>query len=158
LAGVPQRVGYATDGRWWMLTNAVTPAAGRRHQMHYYLDLVRVMAASAIQPSIENQATLEERNGARDLLPREGVSEGAPFVVLNAGAAYGAAKRWHEDRFAGVADILANELGLHVALIGSGAEMSIADAIRTRMKTRTAVLNGKTSLEILIGVLAESSL
>ncbi len=74
------------------------------------------------------------------------------------GAAYGSAKRWHEDRFADVADILADELKLRVALIGSEAERTIAEEIRSRMKSTAAVLNGKTSLETLIGVLAESSL
>src|SRR5438093_8373465 len=40
LGGVPQRIGYATDGRRWMLTDAVT-VSEPRHQMQYYLDLVK---------------------------------------------------------------------------------------------------------------------
>src|SRR6266566_5404045 len=39
LAGVPQRVGYATEGRQWMLTNAIAPDGGAQHQVHYYLEL-----------------------------------------------------------------------------------------------------------------------
>lgn len=158
LGGVPRRVGYATDGRRWMLTDSAPPADGSRHQVYHYLDLVRVLSAGADRPSIEIQATTEERSDARKLLSAEGIANGAPFLVLNPGAAYGSAKRWHEDRFADVADILARELGLRVALIGSQAERPIAEQIRDRMKGATAVLNGKTSLETLIGVLAESSL
>src|SRR5438094_4152269 len=40
LGGVPQRIGYATDGRRWMLTDAVT-VSEPRHQMQYYLHLVK---------------------------------------------------------------------------------------------------------------------
>ncbi len=158
LGGVPRRVGYATDGRRWMLTSSVTPGNEFQHQVHYYLDLVKTLAAGTDRPSIEIQATADERQDARKLLAAEGLPNGTPFLVLNPGAAYGSAKRWHEDRFAEVADTMARELGLHVALIGSQAERLIAEQIRDRMKATTAVLSGKTSLETLIGVLAESSL
>src|SRR5207253_7142538 len=65
LGGVPQRVGYATDGRRWMLTNAVAIAPQSRHQVHYYLDLVKALAATADRPSIEIEATSDERSTAR---------------------------------------------------------------------------------------------
>src|SRR5436853_2706931 len=55
--GVPQRIGYATDGRQWMLTNSVRPGDPSRHQVHYYLDLARMLSASTNEPSIEIQAT-----------------------------------------------------------------------------------------------------
>lgn len=158
LGAVPRRIGYATDGRRWMLTESVRSTDPSRHQVQYYLDLVKAVSAISGLPSIEIRATAEERANARTLLSGEGIPAGAPFFVLNAGAAYGSAKRWHEDRFATVADILAREAGMHVALIGSESERPIAETIRGQMKTKAAVLNGKTSLETLIGVLAESSL
>ena len=158
LGRVPRRIGYATDGRRWMLTNSVTPDHGSQHQMDYYLNLVKMLNANTDCPSLEIQASPEERADARKLLRAEGIAAGARYLVLNPGAAYGSAKRWHEDRFAVVADTLAGELGLDVALIGSEAERAIAEQIQDRMKTKAAVLSGKTSLETLIGVLAESSL
>jgi len=126
--------------------------------VHYYLDLAKVLSAVMEQPSIQIDATSEERSDARKLLSAEGIANGSPFLVLNPGAAYGSAKRWPEDRFAGVADALARQLQLGVALIGSAAEAAIASQVRDAMKTPAAVLSGKTSLEALIGVLAESSL
>jgi heptosyltransferase-2 len=158
LGGVPRRIGYATDARRWMLTDSITPSEIARHQVQYYFDLVKVLAANPERQSIEIGATSEERAGARRLLKAEGIPDGAPFLVLNPGAAYGSAKRWYEDRFADVADNLARGLGLHVALIGSATEGNVAEQIRDRMKTTAAVLSGKTSLETLVGVLAESSL
>jgi heptosyltransferase II len=155
---VPQRIGYATDGRRWMLTSSMKPASETRHQVDYYLDLVKMVAAGSAPPSIEISATGEERTEARRLLETEGIPAGSPFLVLNPGAAYGSAKRWYSDRFARVANTLSSELRLCVALIGSEAERSIAVEVAAQITGRTAVLNGKTSLETLIGVLSESSL
>jgi lipopolysaccharide heptosyltransferase II len=158
LGGIPRRIGYATDARRWMLTNAIAPRRGRQHQVQYYLELVKSLSASVDVPSIEVHATVEERRGARTLLNAEGIPCDRRFMVLNPGAAYGSAKRWHVDRFADVADTLAHELQLQVALIGSESEQPIAEQIRSRMKSPAAILTGRTSLETLIGVLAESSL
>ena len=155
---VRQRIGYATDGRSWMLTSAVETAAEQRHQIYYYLDLAKTLSATADSPSIEIEATAPERTSARQLLAEEGIGRSARFLVLNPGAAYGSAKRWHQNRFADVADHLASDLGLKVAIIGSESEREIADRVRAQMRVGTALLNGRTSLETLIGVLAESSL
>jgi heptosyltransferase-2 len=158
MGGVPRRVGYATDGRRCMLTTAVTRVPEPRHQIDYYLDLAKALAAVTDRPSINIEATVSERDSARELLAAEGIPRTAPFLVLNPGAAYGSAKRWRQDRFANVADNLASELRLYVAIIGSESERVIADQVCERMATRTSILNGKTSLGTLIGVLAESSL
>jgi len=158
LGGIPQRIGYATDGRRWMLTKSLVPADKLQHQVRYYFELVKVLSAATDPPSIEIQATTDERSSARRLLAAEGIPMDAPFLVLNPGAAYGSAKRWHEHRFASVADTLALELGLQVALIGSEKERVVAEKIREQMTSGVALLSGKTSLETLIGVLAESSL
>ncbi|HEY2383864.1 MAG TPA: lipopolysaccharide heptosyltransferase II [Terriglobia bacterium] len=156
--GVRQRVGYATDARRWMLTTSMKPVAEVRHQTHYYLDLVKTVTPGAVQPSIEIRATAAEREAARRLLASEGIAAGSPFLVLNPGAAYGAAKRWYADRFASVANALSGELKLSVVLIGSESERGIAEEVAGQITGRTAILNGKTSLETLIGVLSESSL
>jgi heptosyltransferase-2 len=158
LSGVPNRIGYATDGRGWMLTKSITPAGDGRHQVDYYLDLVKTISSGTTRPSIEIEATAEERATARALLEDRGIPSGTAFLVLNPGAAYGSAKRWHEDRFARTAGILAEELDLRIALIGSEAERSVAEQIASQIRRKTAVLNGMTSLETLIGVLAEASL
>jgi heptosyltransferase-2 len=158
LGRVPKRVGYATDGRRWLLTNRLTPARLKRHQVHYYLDLAAALSANVARPSIEITASEEERAQAAKLLASEGIPSDRRFLVLNPGAAYGSAKRWGEDGFAAAGDALAAELDIDVAIIGSETERSIAEAIQKKMRSRVAVLNGRTSLETLIGVVASASL
>ena len=79
-------------------------------------------------------------------------------MILSPGAAFGAAKRWGDRQFAEAADRLANEFRLSVVIIGSEGERSISESIRSYMNSPAVVLNGKTSMETLIGLIAESSL
>ena len=158
LGRVPNRLGYATDGRRMLLTDAIPPNRTVRHQVEYYLDLVREIDATVERPSIEISATLEERREARQLLARQGIDDGERFVVLNPGAAYGSAKRWGLERFAEVGSRLDKEFGLRVAIVGSAPELPAAQQIQTLMTAKVAILSGKTSLETLVGVIAESSL
>ncbi len=154
---VPLRFGYATDGRSLLLTNAIA-RTDSGHQVHYYLDLVKNLCRPDKDPSIEIDATAQERADARRLLAEHGIQRQDRFLVLNPGAAYGSAKRWDGLRFAEAGDRFAEEFGLAVAIIGSASEMPAAERVRTHMKSPAAILSGKTTLETLMGVLAECSL
>jgi heptosyltransferase-2 len=158
LGRVPRRIGYAGDGRSWMLTDLVWPPAREQHQVHYYLNLARVLSAPIQAPSISIEASADERAAARKLLTSSGVPAGSSFAVLNPGAAFGSAKRWSEVRFAELADLLAAQLGFRIVVVGSEAERPIAERIRESTKCGTVVLNGMTNLETLIGILSESAL
>jgi len=158
LGRVPMRVGYATDGRSLLLTKAVRPGDEPCHQIYYYLDLIKSFSPDIRKPSIEIRATPEEQEEARELLESEGIGRNESFLVLNPGAAYGSAKRWHQERFAETGDRLARLLGLRVVIIGSPLEAGVAAEVQARMKSPVAVLNGKTRLEALVGLLSESSL
>jgi len=157
LGRVPQRVGYGTDGRRWLLTNALRPSRAKRHQVHYYLDLARALSADVDKPSISIAATEEEQLQASRLLASEGIVPSRHYLILNPGAAYGSAKRWGEEGFADAGDTLAAEFDLDVAIVGSEGERSIGESIQKRMRSRVAVLSGRTSLETLIGVISGSS-
>jgi heptosyltransferase-2 len=161
LARVPQRIGYARDGRSWMLTDSIWPSTEERHQVHYYLELAKRISAPVENPSIAIKATIAEKQSAREVLKEAGVPERARYIVLNPGAAYGSAKRWSADRFAETAGILARDYGFRVVIIGSETERPIAEHIQSsgfRETCPPAILNGKTTLECLIGVLSECSL
>ena len=156
--GIPERVGYRTDGRSLLLTRSVRPSPARQHQCSYYLRLV----AEAFGPSAEPELRIKPRRTRRPTpggcwnsraSRRPGVFWSSTLVLPSGGA-----KRWREDRFAEVADRLADELDLSVAIIGSESERTIGERVRDRMKSGAALLSGLTSLETLVGILAEASL
>jgi heptosyltransferase-2 len=155
---VPRRLGYATDGRRLLLTDALRASKEKQHLADYYRGLARSLSPGAEQSTETILAAPHDREQARRLLSSAGIERSTPFLVINPGAAYGSAKRWFPERFAAVADTLSAERDLAVVIIGSETERSIAEEVRGRMHQRAAVMNGKTSLETLLGLIAESSL
>ncbi len=164
LAGIPSRAGYATDGRSLLLSHSARPRIKKlgRHQIYYYLDLLFQSGISPVdylnevdfQPDIHLRPTGPGGRGAEILLKEGGSDPGKPFVILNPGAFFGAAKRWFTDRYAALADRLIEEEGVEVAIVGSAGEIAIADEIRQHMRHSPRILTGKTDLPALMGLLS----
>jgi heptosyltransferase II len=133
LARIPERIGYARDGRRWLLTRAIPrPAPGDipRHERFYYLELLR--RAGLIEHFPESSAIrLEGIPAAREAgatrLRELGV-DGA-VIGVSPGAAYGNAKRWLPERFAEAARAVAAAMGATVLVFGSAAERELCEAV-----------------------------
>ncbi len=153
LARVPQRWGYATDGRGVLLTRgARIPAAVRgRSQVYYYRAL---LAGLGLRVSASPDASLscpeEWRDRGAGLLGDEATT----WIGLNPGAFYGTAKRWLPERYAALGDLLRRETGAGIAIVGGAAERALGERIAEGMATPPRVLCGETSLPELTGVLA----
>ncbi|MBI3003759.1 MAG: lipopolysaccharide heptosyltransferase II, partial [candidate division NC10 bacterium] len=159
LARVPERVGFATQGRSPLLTRAVPvpPALKRCHEVEYYLELVRALGYEGESGEPVLVVTPEEQEGADRLLGEAGCDAAAPFVVLNPGAVYGTAKRWPAERFGALADrLLAG--GLRPVLVGAPSDAPAAAEVRAASTHPEEVvdLTGRTDLKTLAGVLARA--
>jgi heptosyltransferase-2 len=155
LARIPERWGYATEGRGPLLTRrARVPAAVRgRSQVYYYRAM---LAALGLRVCAEPDASLRAPahwSEAADRLLGPG-----RWIGLNPGAAYGAAKRWPAARFAAAGDVLARRTGAQVAVLGSASERGLADEVAAAMRHPARVLAGETRLSELVGVLARLEL
>jgi heptosyltransferase II len=154
-ARVPERWGYATDGRRPLLTRAprVPPQVRGRSQVYYYRAM---LAGAGLRVSATPDVSLRcppdwiESTGADRLLGKDG---GGDWVGVNPGAFYGTAKRWLPERFAAVAETLAAR-GARIALVGGAAERPIGEAIAAQMRAPARVLCGQTTVPELVGVLA----
>lgn len=162
-AGIPERMGYARDGRGPLLTRAIrAPRTGGipKHESHYYLELLRgagwaegLPAIPPIRLSISDAA----RAGAESVLRGAGARENAWRCAMAPGAAYGAAKCWPPERFALLADRLISECGADVIFFGAPGEKEIAARIRSKMKSRAISLAGETSMRDLAALFAACS-
>jgi heptosyltransferase-2 len=155
LARIPERWGYATEGRGLLLTRrARVPAAVRgRSQVYYYRAMV---AALGLRVSAEPDASLRAPAQWSEAAGR--LLGPGPWIGLNPGAAYGAAKRWPAARFAAVGDALARQTGARVAVLGAPAERPLAEQVAAAMRHPARVLAGETRLSELVGVLARLQL
>ncbi|MGH7370138.1 MAG: lipopolysaccharide heptosyltransferase II, partial [Candidatus Methylomirabilaceae bacterium] len=147
LAGIPNRVGYATDARWPLLTVGVSPPAKRSlHQVDYYLGLLRALRWDAWDHPTEFTLPAGSDEEATRLLAETGVGADVPLIGVNPGAAYGSAKRWPVERFARVADLLAQRRGTAALLFGAPAETSLTESIGRMMREMVIDLGGRTSV------------
>jgi heptosyltransferase II len=122
-ARIPERIGYARDGRSALLTRAIAvPRAGEipLHERFYYLELLRragiIDAISAKVPAgdaIRLEGAAAARAAGRARFRELGFS--GPVIGVSPGAAYGTAKRWLPERFAEAAARVAKEIDAGVA-------------------------------------------
>jgi heptosyltransferase-2 len=163
-AGIPERLGYARDGRGLLLTKPIrVPNEGDipRHESHYYLELIRragwIESRGNIAPirlGVQSSAC----EAAETSLLRSGARAGAWRCAIAPGASYGAAKCWPAERFAGLADRLISECSADVILFGTPNEMEMAARICSAMKGRPISLVGQTSMRNLAALFSVCSI
>ena len=163
-AGARERIGYARDGRSMLLTKAVpVPRTGETpaHEQFYYLELLR-RAGLVDNPRGEKFISLsvkaEAKRQAAERLTACGVRPGAARVAIGAGASYGSAKCWPPERFAHVANQLAQQFDAQVLLFGTATETPVASAIAAGMNRPPIDLTGKTAIADLPALLSQCHL
>src|SRR5204862_680139 len=135
LAGINQRIGYSREGRGILLTDPIKPPSwqNERHQVFYYLKLIEELAKrtdSAISfdaiPSDRQLAVSESRRvKARKTLVEAGRDSANPTIGFGVGSTNSTAKRWGEEKFASLADLIVSS-GANVLLLGAKEEVEIS--------------------------------
>jgi heptosyltransferase-2 len=163
-AGIPERIGYARDGRSLLLTKAVSvPKTGEilAHEQYYYLELLRRIGWLDSLPNesfIKIHVPEENRQRAAAFLLSAGAKPDNLRVAIGAGASYGSAKCWLPDRFAELANRLQAQANADVILFGTPAEAAVSSAIAAGMRRAPIDLTGKTAINDLPALLSQCHL
>lgn len=119
---------HSKEASWLAASERVAPPAGVHHRVEQALALVRSLAPE-IGPDAP-RPPLEVPQAARDFAGRELARLGLaqrPFALLHPGtSAFGAFKRWRADRFANLADLLAQRLDLPALVTWGPGEEELA--------------------------------
>lgn len=135
LAGIGRRIGYARDGRSFLLTDKLTPlrtSSGGFHPLpmtDYYLSIPESLGGSVVSRTPELSVTDECVQAVRQKVPA--VNAQGPLVILVPGGAFGPSKLWPVQRYADLADKLTETCGATVILSIAPIpeEIRIADAV-----------------------------
>ncbi|MBI5774462.1 MAG: lipopolysaccharide heptosyltransferase II [Verrucomicrobia bacterium] len=186
LGGVPERIGYKVSWRGWLLTQTVarrskknfmrkrsaeeiqrlvqspefperTDVPATAHHIFHYLHLAAALGASP--DPLPPQIAVSE-NEVGDCAARFGLGGGLLFG-LNAGAEYGPAKRWPEERFVQAAVELRRRVNCRWVIFGGKGDWELAARITAEiqaafpLETDVAAVNlaGRTSLRELCAAL-----
>jgi lipopolysaccharide heptosyltransferase II len=164
LAGIPRRIGYDRDGRGVLLTDRIAvPKAGEipRHERFYYLELVRRAGLIDQIPascSIRLEGAADAAREGEQLLAERGIA--TPIIGVSPGAAYGNAKRWLPERFAGAAVETARARGGSIVLFGSVDERALCETVADTIRAQGGQVHdlaGETSLREFIALAAVCS-
>lgn len=140
-AGIPERIGYAAEGRSLLLTRAM-PDTGRRTDRT--IDRFVALAGSAAQGS-PRPVLKQPGPPSPDLMNRLGLLAGGRVLALCPGAEYGPSKRWPAEKFAALARLAAAE-GYRVRLFGGPKDAAITAEIAQKAAIPLDDLAGRTSL------------
>lgn len=167
LAGVPLRLGYATESRQALLTHPLPLPDWRssRHEVFYYLYLITALeqmlfdrsTVCEAEPDASIQISDARKAQAAELLRAYGVSEEESVVAICPGSINSRAKRWPVEAYASLADRLI-ESKRRVLLIGSKDETDVSGEVTRRMQQQPIVLTGKTTLDQITAVLDRADL
>jgi heptosyltransferase-2 len=148
LARIPRRIGYAREGRRFLLTDPI-PAPGPgdipTHQRYYYLELLRRAGVIEELPECRDIRLGADAEAGHALFREFGL-RGGRVVGISPGAQNSAAKQWLPERFAEVASRLSREWEAEVALFGAGPERKRCAGIARQIGPQAHNLAGQTTL------------
>lgn len=160
-AGIPYRIGQA--GRLthsWTFTHPVLPRSQKgdshTHWVECQLDYARVVGcdASGLRPRI--WLFDEEKAEARRLLAERGVSVHDRVCCLHVGRGLPIdLGKWPVEKYVAIGNLLIQELGMKVLLIGTASELPVAAEIESRVPDAVNLV-GKTGLRTLAAIIGES--
>ena len=151
LAGVPRRAGYATDGRWLLLTERAAPklSSTKVHQEFYWLDMVAetLGVSSTVIETLPSQLEVSQRNTAhmREWLAAHRRNQNAALIAISPAAAYGPAKEWPGPRFAELIDLL-QTAGAECILLGTTSERRKCEQLASMSGRGALIAAGETGI------------
>jgi heptosyltransferase-2 len=139
MAGIPVRIGYARDGRGWLLTHPIAvprPDETPRHQRFYYLELLKrakLIDSYTSHPPIRLAGARAVAQQGRVRFHHASIP--GPVIGISPGAAYGGAKRWLPERFAEAGTRIARERNATIAIFGAREDLSVCDLVQQYVET-----------------------
>lgn len=138
MAGIPVRIGYAVDGRDWLLSDAITvprPDETPRHQRFYYLELLKrakLIGDYSVDGDIRLSGARAAAEKGRERLEQAAIQ--GTVIGVSPGAAYGGAKRWLPERFAEAGWRVARERNATVAIFGAREELPVCELVQQQLE------------------------
>lgn len=156
-ARIPLRAGYDSDARGLLLTNRVkrTDEIKKVHQTDYYLEMVKALGCVSVgrEMHMETKINLAEaQNILRKFLPGE---IGKPIIGMAPGATYGPAKKWFPERFAEVADKLAEKFSVQTIVMGGKSDEETIREVVKLASSKLINLAGRTTLQEAIYLISQ---
>jgi len=159
IMGIPQRAGFDTDGRGFLLTNKIHASSEilKKHEVEYFLELINQLGIETKNRELILKLSENDEAFVKKFFLKNHFSPAKMIISVHAGASV-QAKEWLPDRYAKVCDLLIRNFAAQVIILGSKADQIISSKIISLMEERAINLAGKTSLRESIAIMKYSDL
>jgi ADP-heptose:LPS heptosyltransferase len=155
VAGVRRRIGFTLAAEIYHDVLHYDPAQSFLDNNLRLLPLIGLQQTH-VEPKVAFSSADDLRAGA--LLADAGLLDGRPVVAFVTQTSGGHPKRWRDDRFAELADLLVASRNCHVVFVGTRQEGAGIETIRALMKARSVSFAGMTTITELAALFARCDL
>jgi len=153
LSGCPVRIGMAGTRELsrGFYTHRIAQKPESIHLVDYYLDMLAAAGIEAAEPRFDLPCDADAEDAVRRLLAEHGV-QAYRYAVLVPGSAH-ADKCWPVERFAELADRIAERFGLSIIATGTAGEAPTVQELAQRARGAVVNLAGRTSIRQLVALM-----
>ncbi len=147
LAGIPQRIGYYTKKRGFLLTKKIPLVdITSLHRIDYYLKIIKKAGLVVKDRFTDFFVSAQDLNFVDDFLVKELKDNHTFLVGINPGGNWGP-KRWPKEYFVKIADRLMKEFSAKIIITGGSKDLLLAEEIGAGMKEKPILGCGKLNLK-----------
>lgn len=140
LAGARYRVGYAGDGRTFLLTHPIAPPPPSKHHVDVFLEIARSLGCPVVDAVPRFHLRRDDRERAAEFLQSAAVHDSTALVAFHP-AASKPPRAWAADRFAELGRRLARRHDARILLLGSRAERPLLESIASALGPGRAIFS-----------------
>ncbi len=155
LSGIPERIGYDTLKRHFLLTRRIKPPQAQPHRVEYFLNVIREAGIDTDNKDYEFFIKEEVEEKAKYILADNGVYQGESYFVINPGGNW-PPKRWPKEEFAKLTDALFEKYKIKVVITGADKDKRLGEDIKKLCVNKPVNLSGETTLKQLAAILKKA--
>lgn len=155
LAGIPNRVGYSTSKRAFLLTQKIQSPRQSMHRIDYLSNIVNAIGIETDNSFCDFFIQDSDRTYIDKFLSSQDTRQDDTIVVLNPGGNW-EPKRWMKENFARLADKLIMDFNLKVIISGGPKDIDLVGQITKLMNQKPVIACGSLTLKQL-GALFEKA-
>lgn len=163
LLGVKKRYGFNYKNRGLFLTHKIDiEGYQNKHVIEFYLDLLRFMNLTPLEIRPKIYLKKEFREWAGAFLKKKRIAKKFLVgVVPGGGVSWGKSvdiRRWPKEKFAQLADLIAEKIDADVVIFGDAHEAALCDGVISLMKHEPVRIVGETDLMQFASLLSKCDL
>jgi heptosyltransferase-2 len=156
LSGAPERIGFDTEGRGFLLTRRV-PYRPDRHEVENFLDVLRADGVPVVDNHLELWPSPEESAKAGQILADAGIADDEPVLAIHPFSAV-TERGWPFENFSELASRCIRLTRCRPVILGGPKDRQAFDAVKHLFPQGTVDLVGRCTVRETAALLARCAL